>query len=262
MNRKTLCLLAAVALAGVGLAQNPVVTRTIPEVASVGDLVIIEGTNLAGVTEARFTADQGGFTGPFTLPSPVVVLSSTRITTTVPSFGFAPPNATPPGNPLGSVGVRQGSTDSNTVPFVYLQATLQSPGMEIETIGQGTTQSSGLGRAVVSFDIPGGPPLPGNPNFTIKLGNATPFFGAHLLVGLAEPAVPFPVGDGFIVVELFNPPVFVTDQLVVDANGEILFPAPLPAGGPFGLTIVLQWAVRDVLLPVPLAMSNGVKFGF
>ena len=96
----TLFLLLALSTALCGQTLS----RITPEAASPGDLVILTGMNLQNVTMVRFFASVGGFVGVWTVNVVPLSTSPTRVAAIVPAMAaFAPPNATPPGSPVGTV---------------------------------------------------------------------------------------------------------------------------------------------------------------
>ena len=242
--------------AGHAAAQQ--VTRVIPDAAAPGDLVILEGTSLAGTTFVDFRAQVGGFVGFWTVSVAPLTATATRVTVRLPgSFGFAPPNATPPGVPLGTVTVRTASGPAGTLGFFFMQGTfVNNNNPQTTTLGTGATQSTGQGKPVVSFDIKQGAPTPGNANFVMECQNAVPSSSAVLLVGLPGNE-PFPrIGDGTFVL-LLGGPIIVTGLIPTDAQGEASLALPIPGPGPFGVTLANQWAVLD---GPGVALSNGLAY--
>lgn len=238
------------------------ITRVIPEAANQGDFIIIEGTNLQSTTTVDFTADTGGFAGQRTVREAPLAVSSTLVLAQVTnSFGFAPPNATPPGSPNGSLALSDSNgRTSNPVKFFYMRGTFVPPSyaaQQVTTLGNGTTQSAVPGRSVVDFPLGSGAPTPGNASFVMGLGNATPG-PATLLVGLPGVGPFFMFGDGTFVLDLANPIVSVPGT-VVAPNGTATLPFPIPAG-PFGVTLANQWAQLDFGLPGGIAVSNGLVY--
>lgn len=241
---------AIAALPGVARAQS--ITRVTPEVASVGDTVILTGTNLQNTTQVRFFATVGGFIGVWTanvMPSSV---SATRVTAIVPQMAaFAPPGASPPGIPVGTVRTI-GPAASNELPFYFLQAT-----PSVTTVGTGTTQPGAIGKPVVGFTIAGGAPESPNPSFVLTLENAIPGTVAALLLGLPG-TPPYPmIGDGTFVLDPFTQ-VIVLPPLPVDAQGDIKLPAAIPAGVT-SVTASIQWLVVQ---GPSLYLSNGLTVAF
>ncbi len=238
------------------------ITRVVPEAAAPENLVIIRGTNLAGATHVRFFAVVGGFVGTWAFDQPVLSASANVVTVRVPNtFGFAPPNATPPGHPLGTVSVRSGATGTNTLEFFYLAATWVPPkytSPQTTTVGTGTTQSTGQGKPVVSFLLSGGPPQPGNAAFVMELENAVPNTTAALLIGFPS-SLPFPmIGDGTLVVNLAAPHI-VLAPVGVGAQGDASAAVPVPPGM-FNITLDNQWVLLDGGLPGGLAVSNAMAY--
>jgi hypothetical protein len=235
-------LLAAILTLGArSEAQTPVITSVTPEAAMAGDEVVITGTNLGLVTHARFTAIVGGFVGVWSMPVPVTSVSSTEVTVTVPLFNsFTQPPAMPAGDPHGSIEVRDaGGTFSNALNFFYMEATFG----QTTSAGAGTTQSSGR-RAATSFTEAGGAPESGNQGFTLTLDNAVPGSLAFVAFGIAG-APPFPmVGDGQVVIDIFQFYQVLPFTFVADGAGRVFFPIAIP-GFSVNLTIAIQWAMVD-----------------
>jgi hypothetical protein len=257
MSFRSLVLLV-VALAttsGALCAQVPVINTVGPEAAMPGDQIVITGTGLSQVTHVRFRAVVGGFVGvTFRLVVPTSV-SNTQVIANVPLINsFTPPFATPAGAPLGSLEVRDaGGTLSNTVDFSYMEATF---GQTI-TAGAGTTTSAGL-RAATGYTALGGPPVAGNLNFVLTLDNATPTSPAILAVG--APGVPpyLAVGNGSVIIDIFQPYTILSTPFVTDANGRATFFVPLPTPTS-GLIFAVQWAFVDAGT-LSAAVANGMVF--
>lgn len=246
--------LVAALLAAPFSAQVPSITRALPEVASPGDLVILEGTNLGAVTNVRFFATVGGFVGILPVNAAPTTVTATRVSVIMPNINsYAPPNATPPGDPFGAVAVLQGATASNQLPFFMCQGSFGA----VSTLGIGTTLTTGQGRPVIGFDLALGAPTAGNASFTLKLENGPAASFAFL--GVGTPATPpfSGVGDGSFVIDLGQPLALVVSFVAVDAQGIAAVTLPVPGPGPFGVTGVCQWAVIDTGSG-GLALSNGL----
>lgn len=229
------------------------ITRVTPEAAAPGDLVILTGPNLQGVSIVRFFATVGGFVGTWTVDVTPQSVSSTRVTALVPMMAaFAPPNATPPGNPVGTVQAINplGPSAPNTLSFFYMQAI-----PTVTTAGLGTTQP-GLGRPVVGFTIAGGPPVTGNAGFTLTLENAIPGAVAQIFVGAPDPAPSVMVGDGLVAIDLTQP-FFSLPSATVDAAGDVHLPLPIPTS-PLNFTFMLQWLEVDPATGQSY-ISNGLQ---
>jgi hypothetical protein len=243
-------LLGAALLVGAPSAQT--ITRVTPAVASPGSVVILEGSGLAGTTELLFTGFVGGFAGSFTIPSPALSASATRVTTTVPTIpGWIPPKEIQGGSPFGQVRAKGAGFETANFPFYLLEGT----GGVLANAGLGTTGPGG-DRAAVSFDpgvpmpVPGDPfkplgtgaPVPGNLACVLRLEAAEPGTLSVLVVGAPGPALAF--GDGLIAV---NPGVLwlVAPGTVVDGAGDASTPLPVPASlvGFGGITA--QWGTVD-----------------
>ena len=220
---------------------------------SPGDEIVIHGTFPQTLTHARFVATTGGFVGIQTMIMPIISSTATQAKVLVPSItGFAPPNATPPGNPLGTVDVRDaGGQFSATHPFYFYAGSHLDPNglTKIFTShGLGSTNSLGC-RAAASFSMAGGPPnLPGgNPNFALTLENATPSSPLLLAIGVADPSPSVAIGDGLIGIDITQPYLVLAPPQIpafTDLSGTANFALPLPAG-PLGVSGTIQWAYVD-----------------
>ena len=242
-------------LLGAATASAQSLKRAVPEVASPGDLVILEGSNLGSVTTVRFTAVVGGFVGQLSIDVPATVVSPTKIETTCPMFNaFVPPGAVAPSSPFGTVSLTVGGFFPASLDFFFCEGTFG----QTVTVGNGTTQSTGMGRPVVSFDLAGGQPMAGNANFVLKLENAVP--GAPAFFAVGDPATPpFQMfGDGTLVVDLNDPGLLMFGPFTVDSTGEVSVPAAIPAGA--SGTFMIQWAVVDASFGLTqFALSNGLQ---
>jgi len=255
-------ILLAVLLMPLARGMPQIITRITPEVAAPGDIVIVSGSFLGGAS-LEFQAIVGGFVGVWTAVVTPLSSSANQLVAVVPQMaGFAPPNATPPGNPVGTVKALSPAapTGPNTLPFFFLQAL---PG--VTTVGTGTTQSAGIGKPVIAFTISGGPPVPGNASFVLTLENALPFSSAWLVLGFPDAPPHIGVGDGVVMVDVLQPfvvfPSIGAPPLAADMDGDLLLPLPVPAAPPPGSSFVLQW----LLSSNPghqLAVSNGLLLSF
>lgn len=227
------------------------ITRVSPEAAAIGDTVTLTGSNLAGTTAVRFFASVGGFVGVWTVNVVPTSVSATAVTAVVPEMAaFAPPGASPPGDPVGTVRV-VGPALSNTLPFFYIQAT-----PEIDTPGNGSPQPGGIGAPAIAFTIAGGAPASPNPTFVLTLEHAVPNSSAILAIGLpGTPPFPLINGGTFTI----NPlgPIVLVPALPVNAAGDILVPAGIPAGLA-GISLTLQW----IVMAPGAFLSNGLRIDF
>ncbi|MCA9320325.1 MAG: hypothetical protein KDB53_06305 [Planctomycetes bacterium] len=248
-------------------AQGPVVTEVSPTSASPGQEITITGVFSPLATHVRFTASVGGFLG---IDNRIVVVNSataTQVKVTVPTMaGFAPPNATPPGDPFGSFTVRDaGGIMSASTPFFYHQgAFLDGSGqmLSLMTTGLGSTNSQG-NRAASSFALVGGPPdtVAGNPNFNLMLDNATPFSASVLVAGAPANPPSIMLGDGLVAIDLAQPTTLFPSAsafLFTDAVGELAVPLPIPPGGPLFITFTVMYVYFDASTLQP-HISNGLS---
>lgn len=235
-------------------AQVPAISNISPNAASPGDLVIIDGANLDTVTAVEFAAWING-AAPLRQPieAPMLTRTSTRIEVLCPLYGaFAPAGSPVPGVELGSVNVRAGMTYANAFDFHFYEATAG----RYVTVGQGNLQSSGQGRPVVSWPTVLDPVIPINVQpISIFVQNAIPFTYAIAAISFAVPQ-PFPMFNGVpIVIDL--PPLVIVDNLMVNAYGNCAMTILPISGGPWGLTLGVQWAVLDFAAS-NVALSNGL----
>lgn len=240
--RKSFNFVASVALlATASVLSAQTITSVTPEAAAPGDTIVIRGANLAAVTQVRFEAVVGGFVGISNVLVTASSVSATEVVATVPLINsFTPPNAVPPGSPLGNIRVRTGTgVLSNQRQFFFMEATFG----QVTTTGNGTTQSNGR-RAITSFTYSGGAPTPGNAAFVLTLDNAIPSSAAIVAFGL-EGVPPYPlVSDGTVVIDIFQPYQVLPQTFVTDALGRATLPAPIPNVS-LGLSIAVQWAMVD-----------------
>ncbi len=232
------------------------ISRVVPDAASPGDLVIVQGSGLGAVASVRFRATVGGFAGSWTVDVTPLSLSATALTVRVPQMaGFAPPTAVPPGDPMGRISIGASGTR-----FFFLQGTFDprtNLAPQSVTQGVGTTQSTGAGRPVVCFDLDGGAPVAGNAGFVFELENAVPASAATAVIGLPAPLPYLPIGDGTLTVGTAVM-VFV-GPIATDAAGDARLPLPVPGAPVSSVDIALQWAVLDAGLAGGVAVSNGLR---
>jgi hypothetical protein len=250
-------LASLVVLSFVGLTSSQAaaqtITRITPEAAAPGDLLLITGTNLAGVTIVKFGASVGGFAGYWQINVAPNQVGPTSVIVTVPTFG----NFLPPGSfgssPVGGVECLTPTTISNQLPFFYMEETAG----KLTTPGLGTTQGGIIGRPVVGFKLANGAPNAGNSLFTLTLENATPGAGAMLAVGMPGVNPLTPYLDGFVGINLAQPYVIAQPTFIVNASGDVNFNIPIPAT-PFNATFTVQWIVVDPVTSA-IGISNGLS---
>lgn len=255
MSRITLALLLLCAT----LSAQSTIARVTPAAASPGDLVKITGTGLGAATAVTFFANVGGFVGVWTVTVTPLLVSPNEVLCNVPQMaGFAPPNATPPGNPVGTVAIAtigttpSGGGTTNTLPFHYLQA---EP--KVTTLGTGSTQLNQptLGKPVASFVIGSGAPITGNNSCVLSCENTIPNSAGLLAVGSPATAPYVAINDGLLVIDIAAPYV-VIQPFLSDGAGDIFFPIAMPPTT-LGVSFMLQWGVFD---PVgAFAISNGMQ---
>ena len=232
-------LLATALLAASTTIQAQSLDRAVPAAGGVGDLIILQGSGLDQAPGVIFTANTGGFAGFQKRAGTIVSQNATEIRVLVPEFNafVGPPPIVPPSEPFGFVGLDSGGgLAPPDLQFFFFE----EPTLEIATVGQGTTQSGGMGRAVTTFNIDTGPPsiptlaslsnpplvFEGNDNFELRLENAMPIAPAVVLFG-APASLPYvPLGDGQLVVDL-NGYVGLFAG-VTDAQGDLSLPVPVP----------------------------------
>ena len=252
------------------LAPTPAaqtVSRVIPAAAAPGDVVILEGTGLEEVDRVEFFARVGGFVGSWTVRQNVLTASATRVTVEMPVMAaFIGPDGSSPGDPNGSLRALTARGSAAPKQIYFLQGTffLNAEGFyenpQTSTLGQGTSQSTGQGRAVSTFDVASGPPASGNGSFTTEVENAVPSVAAVAMLGLPLPGPTFPaVLDGTFVIDP-TLPLVTLGSVMTDAAGDASLPLPIPLLPPLGVTLALQWAVLDGALPTGFGVSNGLVF--
>lgn len=229
-------LVAAVSLAQPATAGGPDAHVVLPMVADPFDTVRIVGTGLAGVDEVEFTAIVGGFVGVWTMSVAPLSVSDTEVVVVVPHFNsFSPPEATPPGDPIGSVRLIAGGTPSQDVAFGYLEATFGA----IQTLGQGGSQPAGFEpRSGLDITPPPGP-------FAVirPMVSGAPE-GDIAVLGIGLPASPpyIPLFGGSLYLDVVTPPIVA----VVGVTGEHgVATAAVPHPGVLGLTAAFQWFTVD-----------------
>lgn len=252
--RTTLPALAAPLLATAVEAQS--LSDIHGQAAGPGTLIALEGTGLEGTTHVRFHAFVGGFVGLWVQDEAVVAASANRVTVAVPDIvaGWITvgPQAGSPYGKLQTVGA--GGSTSNQLDFYFFEGT----GGFLANAGLGTTQSTGQGRSIISFDIDGGPPSSGNPNFAPTLHNAVP--GASPLLAVGLPGAPLPFSDGVLAVDLGVIYAIAAGSVVDAAGNADIGTLPMPLIPPGGL-LAMQWGYLD---PVTLTieLSNGLTASY
>lgn len=263
MGNPLRCFACLAVLVAAATAQ-PTITGVSPATASPGDVIYITGSFPVGVTHIQFTATVGGFAGVNNQNIVPISVTPTLVVVAVPTMaGFAPPNASPPGDPMGSLRARDaGGLFSATQPFYFHQGSFANPNGTIpllQTVGLGTTNSIGR-RAATSFDINAGPPnLPsGNPSFTLTLENATPVSSVTLVLGQADATPTLMIGDGLVGIDLSGPYVFWPSPpapMTTDLSGEATITFAIPPG-PLGVSMAAGWGYID---GVTLRVSNTLS---
>ena len=233
--------LALVCAAGVVQAQT--ITSVAGEAAGPGTQIAVHGSGLAATTHVRFHANVGGFVGIWTQDEPVQSAAADVVTVLVPDIvaGFVTvgPSA---GGPFGDLQTVDASgATSNSLKFYFFEGT---DGF-LANAGLGTTQSTGQGRSILSFQLAGGAPTPGNPTFTPTVHNAVPGAMPFLAIGLPGPALP--VDDGLLAVSLGGILVTSPGALVDGAGNSKLGPLAVPATIPAGVQLAMQWGYLDPL---------------
>lgn len=218
------------------LGGDPKPSAVLPHVADPFDVVRIVGTNLAAVDTVEFTAVVGGFVGVSTRLVAPLSVSDTEVLVEVPLFNqFSPPQATPPGDALGSVRVLAGATASEEVAFGFLEATFGA----ITTTGQGGSDPVGFEpRSGLDMTPPPGPMATIRP----MLSGAPE--GDVAVLGIGLPANPpfVPLFGG----SLYLDPAVSPIVAVVGLTGEYgVATAALPHPGLLGLTAAFQWFTVD-----------------
>lgn len=245
------------------VVAQPVIIDVAPQSASPGDEITVRGTFPIGLTHIQFTANVGGFLGVDVRNVAITGGTATAVKVTVPTMaGFAPPNATPPGAPMGTLRARNaGGQFSQPFTFYYHQGSYLDPAGQtplLATIGLGSTNSTGC-RAATSFTVANGPPnLPGgNPNFEVTLENTPPNSPAFLVIGVPAMSSMLPIGDGFVGIDLSSPFNILPLNFVTDGSGKAMASLPTPSG-PLGIpSITAGWGYTDATTG-QLHASNGM----
>lgn len=239
---------AVAALFASGAAAQVTLTKVTPEVASPGDLVIIDGQNLSGTGFVIFGASVGGFAGFWQIPVAPLSVSSTQVRAIVPEFGnFVPPEAG--SSPFGQVSL---DTLIPSLPIFYTEGTFG----QTTTIPGASTQQTGE-KSVIAFDLSGGAPTSGNSNFAAKLENVPA--GTTAWLGASAPQIPpfFPVGDGTLLLDPFNA-YFLAGPFVTVGGADLSIGVPIPVIA--GVVVNMQF-IHVENAPVPqLHVSNALQF--
>ena len=220
--------LAALLLSVPAVAQV-VVDRIVPEAFAPGDVVILEGSGLAGITQVPFKAIVGGFAGSLTINQPIAVATDSEVLVVAPEFNaFVPPGS----SPLGTVG-----EGASAKQGFFMEGTFG----QLTTAGKGSpTPGSDLDKLVVSFDLASGAPTPGNAAFKMKLEHAPAGAAAFVIAGLPASSTVI-VGQGVMGVDVSMPFVLL-GPYPVDAQGDAVAPLPVPAG--LGIKVAMQWGMK------------------
>lgn len=259
---RTLLSVVAALVCGAGLTQAQTLTSVIPAAAEPGDLVVLRGSGLSGVSKVVFQGVVGGFVGVWSVSAAPTSVSDNEVRCLVPLLNnFVGPAAVPPSSPFGKVSVVI-SSPSNQLDFYFME---EKHG-QVTTPGQGTTQSNGE-RAVSSFVLSGGEPVSNNPSFKPQLGLGVPGAVPVLIVGQQASPPFFPIGDGTLTID-FNLAFFaLVVGPPVDAAGSSSVALPIPKVCPnptgtfedpvCGLPVALQWGMIDPVTQ-SLVVSNGM----
>ena len=259
----TSLLAAAAALLSAPLALAQTIEQVIPEVADPGDVIRIVGTDLGGIDSVAFTATVGGFVGTWTLNVNPTATAPEQVIVEVPEFGnFAPPNAIPPGDFLGTLRVVDAGQPSNPRPFGYLEAT----DGRVQTVGQGGSvppPTLPILSPRISFDLQGGIPEWGNQDFALDLWQAPPASLAICAIGTPG-SPPFPqVFGGDVVLDIGKPILLlVAPSLTGPPYGMTSLKLPIkpqPDISVVGAKVGVQWATIQALTAFPdVSISNGL----
>lgn len=249
-------------------ASSQVLERAVPAAGGPDDLVVIRGTDLAGVTAVRFTGNVGGFTGLLSVDVVPESATATELRVRVPQINaFVGPAAVPPSNAFGWISLPPSGPFGPDEPLAFFF--FEEPTAALEAVGDGTTHSTGIGASVTTFDIAAGPPKLPNPilpppgpvvftsnaNFTLRVENALPAVPALLLIGAPASEPYLPIADGDLVVDLAGAWGFFAG--VTDARGDLSVPLPIP-DGPSG-DVMFQFVTFDPGVPGQLATARGLR---
>jgi hypothetical protein len=219
---------AALALSSPLAAQE--VDSVRPAVLAPGALVRVEGSGLASVREVRFTA-LGPDDALMVRAQPVLRAADDALLVAAPAFADAPPHAAPL-SPWAWL-----TADGATPRPVFL---LESAAGRVRAAGAGSQRPDGT-RLGASFDLAGGPPLPGNAGFALTLSSAPAGAAAFVLVGSPAPPPLLRVRDAALAVDLSASWVLV-GPFVVQPGRDLRVELPVPAVT--GFTLATQWVVR------------------
>lgn len=229
----------ALILAPAAAAQS--LDGAVPRVADPGDTIRLEGTNLGAVTRVRFTAVVGGFVGQWTKEVAPNSVAADEVVVEVPFFNsFTPPDATPPGQLVGSVRVLAGAQISNAVDLGYLESTFGA----VTTLGDPGSDPVGLAPRI-EFDLFGGVPVAGNGAFQPRVVDTLTGALSFLVVGLPlQP--PYPqIANADVIV---NPvgPLFFFNGVAPLPPGDDRASLSLPLDPSLaGATLAMQWITLD-----------------
>jgi len=123
----------------------------------------------------------------------------------------------------------------------------EGAGGQVRAAGSGS-QLAGGRRLTASFDLAGGPPLPGNAGFTLELHEAPPGAAAFAAVGPPR-ELPWPrAGDATLVTDVTR--ALLLGPVAVGADGSARVALPVPALA--GAELAVQWLVHEPASGAPL----------
>ena len=198
-----------------------------PAAVAPGALLRLGGHGLADSTVVRFTALGPGDT-LLEREQHVVAADEGSVRVVVPAFADA---GDAPLSPWGWVSL----PGAPPQPLFLMEGTAG----HVRVAGAGSQLSDGS-RLTVSFDPLGGPPTPGNAQFTLALSGAPQRKPALVLAGPPAGAPWARVGDAALGLDLAATFV-VAGSCVTDDDGAASLQLPVPAAS--GLTIAAMWAV-------------------
>jgi hypothetical protein len=229
-----------------------------PVAAEPGDLVTLRGSGFTSPTDptvVTFTAFVGGFAGVWSEDAKIVSKTATEIQINMPAIGAA---FVPGSSPYGEVKVKLGAKESNSQKFFFMEQTTEGGYGDMSTIDVGGTQSTGVGKPVIDFDIGSGEPVAGVAATVLRVQNANPTSLAVLVGGVEAVGPMLPFEDGFLAVDAASL-ILVTDPApFTDSAGMASHKMSVPAALA-GKTAVVQWGVIDFGLTDFVALSNALK---
>jgi hypothetical protein len=241
--------LAALALSFSPIAFAQVVKSVTPVVADPGDTIVLTGTNLAGVDDVAFVASVGGFVGIWTVHVAPTSTSATEVVVVVPQINaFTPPQATPPGQLVGTIVASAGASSSAPVDFGFLESTFN----EVRTLG--VTGSDPIGfTPQIAFTLAGGIPKSPNPSFVATVTGQPSASFTYLVVGPVAPAPYLPLFGGELRIDPLVWYQLLPGTPSPSTPGAASRALSIPPGFD-GVRVAMQWLSLD-----PLTLQSSLS---